>query len=296
MTKRGDSLDTIGRVGKGVIVGGLHFVLNAFNIKTDIKKIAMSTKITLINHATLLIQIGDTNIITDPIYACSIGWIAPRMQKVGIPFKDLPQIDIILISHNDYDHLNTRTLRKLRRQHQSQIIVPLGDAKYAYDAGFTSVIEMKEWETHDHDQLRITCVPAKHKGNRTPFQRNKRLCCGYVIESPHNTIYFAGDTGYSTHFKEISSRFLISAALLPIGAYKPHNWFKDIHLNPQTAIQAFMDLKADMLIPMHWGTFKISDEPLQEPPLLLQEEAKRIGISDKIRILKNGDVVQLSDR
>ena len=268
-------------------------MFNTSNIKIDIKKSAMHTKITLINHASLLIQIGDTNIITDPIYARSIGWIAPRMQKAGIPFEGLPQIDIILISHNDYDHLNTRTLRKLRKRYQSSVIVPLGDAKYAYDAGFTSVIEMNEWDTHDYGQLRITCVPAKHKGNRAPFQRDKRLCCGYVIEGQHNTIYFAGDTGYSVHFKEISSRFSINAALLPIGAYKPHNWFKDIHLNPVTAIQAFIDLKADMLIPMHWGTFKISDEPLQEPPLLLQEEAKRIGISDKIRILKNGDAVQL---
>jgi L-ascorbate metabolism protein UlaG (beta-lactamase superfamily) len=218
------------------------------------------------------------------------------MQKAGIPFEDLPQIDIILISHNDYDHLNTRTLRRLRRRYQSRSIVPLGDAKYVENVGFTSVIEMKEWETHEEGQLRITCVPAKHKGNRVPFQRDKRLCCGYVIESPHSTIYFAGDTGYGTHFKEIASRFSITAALLPIGAYKPHNWFKDIHLDPHTAIQAFIDLKADMLIPMHWGTFKISDEPLQEPPLLLQEDAKRLGISDKIRILKNGDVVQLTDR
>ena len=255
----------------------------------------MHTKITFINHATLLIQIGNTNIITDPIYARSVGWIAPRMQKAGIPFEDLPQIDIILISHNDYDHLNTRTLRKLRRRHLSLIIVPLGDAKYAVDAGFTPVIEMNEWDTQRVGQLRITCVPAKHKSNRAFFQRDKRLCCGYVIESSDNTIYFAGDTGYGAHFKEISSRFIISAALLPIGAYKPHNWFKEIHLNPITAIQAFIDLKSDILIPMHWGTFKISDEPLQEPPLLLQEEAKRIGISDKIRILKNGDVVYLSD-
>jgi L-ascorbate metabolism protein UlaG (beta-lactamase superfamily) len=271
----------------------LHLVLNTFNIEIDIAKSAIRTKITFINHASLLIQIGNTNIITDPIYARSIGWIAPRMQKAGIPFEDLPQIDIILISHNDYDHLNTNTLRKLRRQHQSHIIVPLGDAKYAYDAGFTSVIEMNEWDTQEYGQLRITCVPAKHKSNRALFQRDKRLCCGYVIESPLNTIYFAGDTGYGTHFKEISSRFSINAALLPISAYKPHNWFKDIHLNSLTAIQAFIDLKSDMLIPMHWGTFKISDEPLQEPPLLLQEEAKRIGISDKIRILKNGDAVQL---
>jgi L-ascorbate metabolism protein UlaG (beta-lactamase superfamily) len=251
----------------------------------------MQDKITLINHASLLLQIGNKNIITDPTYARSVGLVAPRMQKAGIPFNDLPQIDCILISHNDYDHLNTRTLRRLRKRQQSHIIVPLGDAKYARDAGFTSVTEMKEWNSYEDEHLRITCVPAKHKSNRTLFQRDKRLCCGYVIESPCNTIYFAGDTGYGTHFKEISTRFTITVALLPIGAYKPQSWFKETHLNPFTALQAFIDLKAKMFVPMHWGTFKISDEPLQEPPLLLQEEAKRLGISDKIHILKNGDAV-----
>ena len=120
----------------------------------------MHTKITLINHASLLIQIGDTNIITDPTYARSVGWIAPRMQKAGIPFKDLPQIDTILISHNDYDHLNTRTLRKLRRRHLSLIIVPLGDAKYAVDAGFTPVIEMNEWDTQRVGKL-MRCFKGK---------------------------------------------------------------------------------------------------------------------------------------
>ena len=248
----------------------------------------MHTKITMINHASLLIQIGNTNIITDPTYAHSVGWIAPRMQKAGIPFEDLPRIDIILISHNDYDHLNTPTLRKLRKRHRTHIIVPKGDATYAENAGFTSFTEMKEWDTYENGLVRITCVPAKHKSNRPLFQCGKRMCCGYVIESLNNTIYFAGDTGYGTHFKEIASRFSITAALLPIGAYKPHNWFKEIHLNPTTAIQAFIDLKAEMFIPMHWGTFKISDEPLQEPPLLLHEEAKRIGITGKIRLLKNG--------
>jgi L-ascorbate metabolism protein UlaG (beta-lactamase superfamily) len=253
----------------------------------------MNSRITFINHATVLIQINGVNIITDPIYSSSVGWVAPRLQKPGIPFEELPLIDFILISHNDYDHLSMRTLRKLRRRNPSTVLVPIGDAKYARKAGFTEVFELNFWEKFERYDTRITCVPAKHKGNRMPLQRNKQLCCGYVIERDSKVIYFAGDTGYGEHFKEISSHFLLNAAMLPIGAYKPHEWFREIHLNPQTAMKAFLDLKAKLLIPIHWGTFKISDEPLREPPILLLEEAKRLGMVDSVRILENGGAVEI---
>jgi L-ascorbate metabolism protein UlaG (beta-lactamase superfamily) len=253
----------------------------------------MKTIITFINHATVLIQIDDMNIITDPIYTRSVGWIAPRMQNAGIPFEDLPRIDLILISHNDYDHLSVQTLRRLRRRNQAMVLVPFGDAKYAHKAGFTDVLEMNPWQTVETNSIRITCVPAKHKSKRMPFQRIKQLCCGYVVEKNNRAVYFAGDTGYGDHFKEIASRFSLSAALLPIGAYKPYEWFREIHLNPQTAVRAFLDLKAEILIPIHWGTFKISDEPLKEPPVLLLEEAARCAIAGNVRVLENGGKVEL---
>ncbi len=253
----------------------------------------MNCRITFINHATALIQLDGTSVITDPIYTRSVGWIAPRMQKPGIPFDNLPRIDVILLSHNDYDHLSMRTLRRLRRRNQSVVLAPVGDARYACKAGFETVREMNFWETFEHGSMKITCVPAKHKGNRRPLQRSKQLCCGYVIEKDGVAVYFAGDTGYDDHFKDIGSRFSLDAALLPIGAYKPQEWFREIHLNPETAVQAFLDLKAKYFIPIHWGTFKISDEPLREPPLLLLEEAERRGITDQLRILENGGVVEL---
>lgn len=253
----------------------------------------MSTTITFINHASVLIRIDDVNIITDPIYSRSVGWIAPRMQKPGISFDELPRIDFILISHNDYDHLSMRTLRRLRKRNQSTVLVPFGDAKYARKVGYTSVVEMNVWQSFACNDLQITCVPAKHKENRLPYQRIKQLCCGYVIEKNDRVIYFAGDTGYGDHFKEISSRHSIHTALLPIGAYKPYDWFREIHLNPKTAIKAFLDLHAEVLIPIHWGTFKLSDEPLDEPPVLLLEEASRFGVANKIRILNNGGSVEL---
>lgn len=147
---------------------------------------------------------------------------------------------------------------------------------------------MKWWEKYKHEKISISCVPAKHKGKRNRWERNESLYCGYVIESNNGSAYFAGDTAYGEHFNEIGKRFTIDVALLPIGAYKPYEWFKNIHLNPKTALQAFLDLKAKHFVPIHWGTFKISDEPLHEPPILLQQEAEELGIIEKVHILENG--------
>ncbi len=252
----------------------------------------MSFSLTLINHASLLLRLGDASILTDPTYAWSVGIVAPRMQKPGIPFDELPPIDLILISHNDYDHLHLRTLRRLRRRRQSTVIVPAGDRKYARRAGFNDVREMTWWNTETAGAVRVTAVPARHKTRRLPFQRSKDLCCGYVVEANGSAVYFAGDTGYGDHFAEIGARFRLQAALLPIGAYKPHDWFRDVHLNPKTAMQAFLDLKAEMLVPMHWGTFKISDEPLDEPPQWLMEEADHAGVAERVRVLRNGEKVE----
>jgi L-ascorbate metabolism protein UlaG (beta-lactamase superfamily) len=118
---------------------------------------------------------------------------------------------------------------------------------------------------------------------------DKRPACGYVIQSDDSTVYFSGDTGYGEFFKEIGTRFSIDLALLPIGAYKPYDWFKEIHLNPYSALQAFLDLKAKHLIPIHWGTFKISDEPIKEPPILLMQEAERRRVNERIHVLDNGE-------
>jgi L-ascorbate metabolism protein UlaG (beta-lactamase superfamily) len=253
----------------------------------------VNSTITFINHATVLIQIDGVNILTDPTYSRSVGFIAPRLQKPGIPFDLLPPIDLILISHNDYDHLSIRTLRRLRRQHRSKVFVPIGDEKHVRKAGMTDIQEMHWWESCDASGVKVSCVPAKHKSHRMLFQRNKQLCCGYVVERNGVAVYFAGDTGYGEHFHEIGGKFKLNAALLPIGAYKPHEWFREIHLNPQTAMRAFLDLKADLLIPIHWGTFKISDEPVREPPELLLQEAERLGVADRLRILENGGSVKI---
>ena len=248
----------------------------------------MSDSITFINHATVLIQLNGTTILTDPVFSFSVSYFLPRFKKPGIALKDLPPVDIILISHNHYDHLNLRSLRRLARRSSSRVVLTRGNASYARRAGFTDITELDWWEEAQLEEIVVTCVPAKHFSGRKPWDRNKSVYGGYVIQSDDKSVYFAGDTAYHGFLGELGEKFSLDVALLPIGAYKPHNWFKNIHLNPKSAVQAFLDCKANHLIPIHWGTFKISDEPMAEPPRLLREEALRAGIADRVHILDNG--------
>jgi L-ascorbate metabolism protein UlaG (beta-lactamase superfamily) len=252
----------------------------------------MALKITFINHATLLVQMDGINVLTDPIYSRTVSFAFPRRQKPGIPLDELPPIDYILVSHSDYDHLNLKTLRMLRRKGPSAIVIPSGLALYARKSGFETIVELNTWESTERPGLTITCTPAKHHSKRTAWDHTGSACCGFVIQSRNYAVFFAGDTGYADFFQEIGSRFSIDAALLPIGAYKPEKWFKNVHLHPATAVKAFLDLKARHLIPYHWGTFWISDEPMAEPPQLLLAEAERYQLRDRVHVLNNGESVQ----
>lgn len=253
----------------------------------------MPDRITFINHATVLIELGGAAILTDPVYSFSVSYFLPRLKRPGIPLASLPPIDIAAVSHNHYDHMNFRTLRKLRRRNHPAIVVSAGDGRYARKLGFDRIHEMQWWDVVEEKGIRITCVPARHFSGRTPWSRNRSDVAGYVFEAKGRTVYFAGDTAPGEFFAELAGRFSLTAALLPIGAYKPYEWFKKIHLNPSTALEAFRQCKAQYLIPIHWGTFKISDEPMSEPPKLLQEEAKRRGLEERVRILKNGETLDL---
>lgn len=253
----------------------------------------MPDSVTFINHATVLIQLNGCALLTDPVYSFSVSYFLPRLKKPGIPFHQLPHIDVVLISHNHYDHLNLRTLRRLRRAFDPAIIVPQGVGNYAKRAAFRQIGELRWWQELISENVKITCVPAKHRSGRRLFDRNKSGYCGYIIESKGKVVYFAGDTAYDGFFSELGSKFSIDVALLPIGAYKPYEWFKNIHLNPRTAIRAFTDLKARHLVPIHWGTFKISDEPMAEPPAWIHEEAVKEGIADRVHILNNGESFSL---
>ncbi len=249
----------------------------------------MAGTVTIINHATVLIQLNGVNILTDPIYSRTVSFLFPRLQRPGITLEDLPPIDVVLVSHSDYDHLNLKTLRRLSRRHPAPIVLPVGLGTYGGSAGFEDVIEVSVWQKVERSGVGITCVPAKHVSKRRPGDPTSSACAGYIVQAGDHTVYFAGDTAYDEFFSVIGERFSIDVALLPIGAYKPERWFKNLHLHPATALRAFIDLRARHLVPIHWGTFWISDEPMAEPPQLLLAEAERHGCVDAIHVLKNGE-------
>ena len=241
--------------------------------------------ITFINHATFLIQVDGVNILTDPIWslrASPFQWVGPkRMRPPGIRFEDLPEIDIVLISHNHYDHLDINTVIKLRDKFDPQFITPLGLSTYLNDNGISRTVEMNWWDRQGiNEMLSISSVPAQHFSGRGLSDRDKTLWCGFVIESPSTTIYFAGDTGYDGFFKKIGARFNpIDVALIPIGAFRPRWFMRPIHVNPEEAILIHKDVAARTSIGMHFGTFPLADDGMSEAVEDLGKAAEKYGLS-----------------
>lgn len=248
--------------------------------------------VTWIGHSTLLIQIDGMNILTDPIWSdrCSpVQFAGPKRHvKPGVKLEDLPKIDAIIISHNHYDHLDRMTLEHFGND--PMYFVPLGIGEFLVDLDITNYEEMDWWDELTLNDLKFACVPAQHFSNRGMFDRNKTLWSGWVLKGDTQTIYFAGDTGYFPGFAEIGEKYgPITVAALPIGAYIPRWFMSPVHVSPQEAVQAFLDIKAEYFIPIHWGTFELADEPLDNPPKVLNQEIERLELNkDKFIILEHG--------
>jgi L-ascorbate metabolism protein UlaG (beta-lactamase superfamily) len=232
---------------------------------------ANQVAVTFVNHATFLIQINGATILTDPVWserASPFHWIGPRrVRSPGVPFEDLPEIDVILLSHNHYDHLDIATLKKLRERFAPTVFAADGDARLVVPLGFKEVHEIDWWDdVQFNDVLKVTFVPAQHFSARGLFDRRKSLWGGYMIESQGRRIYFGGDTGYSTHFSDIKARLgSPDIAMLGIGAYEPRWFMKPIHMNPAEAVCAHRDLGAKQSIVMHFGTFQLTTEAIDQP-------------------------------
>ncbi len=228
-------------------------------------------RVYFVNHSTFLIQARGINILTDPIWskrASPFSWAGPkRMRPPGIRFEDLPPIDLILISHNHYDHLDVSTLKKLDKNYNPRIITPLGVSKYLNNKGLDYTAELDWWGKQDiTDRITVHCVPAQHFSGRGFFDRDKTLWAGYVIQVAESHVYFAGDTGYSPFFKEIGKRFSpINVALLPIGAYLPRWFMSPVHTSPSDAVKAHFDLNAEKSFGIHYRTFPLGDDGMKEP-------------------------------
>ncbi len=227
--------------------------------------------ITFVNHATFLIQADGVNILTDPIWsnrASPFQWIGPkRMRPPGIRFEDLPEIHAVIISHNHYDHLDIATVKRLQQQFDPLFITPLGVSAYLNEEGIRRTAELDWWQERPlNDDITLASVPAQHFSGRGLSDRDKTLWCGYVVKTPSGNIYFAGDTGYDGFFGEIGQRYApIRTALIPIGAYRPRWFMSPIHVDPEEAVLIHKDLNAETSIGMHFGTFPLADDGMDEP-------------------------------
>ncbi|MEI6125164.1 MAG: MBL fold metallo-hydrolase [Pseudomonadota bacterium] len=223
------------------------------------------------NQSTFLIQMDGINILTDPVWsdrASPVSFSGPkRMHPPGIRLEDLPQIDIVLVSHNHYDHLDRATLKQLAEKYNPVVYTPLGNKALLEKLGFSRVIELDWWQQIPAtDSLQLTCVPAQHFSGRGILDSYKTLWAGFVIGNNTGAVYFAGDTGFGPHFKQIAQRFnKIRLALLPIGAYRPEWFMSFAHLSPADALKAHFVLEAKTSIAMHFGTFPMADDSQYEP-------------------------------
>ncbi len=239
-------------------------------------KVDSGCRITFVNHSTFLIQVDGLNILTDPVWSKRVSpfsFAGPkRMRPPGIRFADLPPIDVVVLSHNHYDHLDKTTLQRLEERDHPAVIAPLGNAAYLRSIGLSHVTERDWWEDTVVQGLPIRIMPSQHFSGRGLFDRDKSLWAGFVLESNWGTIYFAGDTGYGDFFKAIGQRYdSIDVAILPIGAFKPKWFMSPVHIGPEEAIQAHKEVNSKFSIGCHYGTFPLADDGMEEPPNRLLE-------------------------
>jgi L-ascorbate metabolism protein UlaG (beta-lactamase superfamily) len=251
--------------------------------------------VTYIGQATCLLQFAGFNVLTDPIFserASPVSWVGPkRVRDPGIAFDRLPRIDCVLLSHNHYDHMDLPSLRRLRDRWAPPIVTGLGNGSYLARKGIGTCIELDWWESCEpRPGMRITYVPAQHWSRRGFFDRRRMLWGGHVVEAPPGRVYFAGDTGYPSHFREIGRRLgPPDIALLPIGAYEPRWFMAAQHMNPDDAVRAHLDLGARLSIAMHFATFHMTDEGMDAPLQALDLARRQRDVSpEAFRVLEFG--------
>jgi N-acyl-phosphatidylethanolamine-hydrolysing phospholipase D len=251
--------------------------------------------VTWIGHSTLLVQLDGVNLLTDPHWGNRTGPFSGRIgvrriTPPGVPFEDLPSIDLVLISHDHYDHLDEPTVRRLARAFNPRFVVPLGLKSWLADRGITNVVELDWGESTELRGLTVTCTPAQHFSGRSLTDHGRRLWASWVVAGSRR-FYFGGDSGYAGHFKEIGDAYgPFELAALAIGSYMPREVTRPMHTSPEEALRAAADLRAHVVVPIHWGTFALAREPFAEPPRRLLAEAARLGFdANAILLLKPGE-------
>jgi L-ascorbate metabolism protein UlaG (beta-lactamase superfamily) len=239
--------------------------------------------LTWIGHASFLLQAEGMNVLIDPNWSSWVKGIK-RMRSPGVALNALPGIDLVLVTHAHFDHLDRRTLRGIAAD--QPVVVPFEVGNLVHDLGFRVVQELHYWETFEYGPLRVTLTPCRHWGARL-LHDSHRGFGGFIIEVGGRVIYHCGDTAYFEGFEEIGRRFAVDVALLPIGAYDPPS-LRTVHMNPEEALDAFVALGAKVMVPMHYGTFRLSYEPLDEPPRRLLAAAHSRQMENHIVWMQEG--------
>ena len=239
---------------------------------------ARTVAVTWAGHASWVVRIGGLTVLTDPVWSRRILGTPARVTPVGVAWQALPRVDAVVISHNHYDHLDAPTLRRLPRD--TPVFVPAGLARWFHRRRFTRVTELDWWEAAELDGVRFDFVPAHHWSKRSLTDTCRSLWGGWVLtDGEGQRVYFAGDTGYGHWFSRIGRRYPgIDLALLPIGAYDPRWWLRDVHCDPEEAVRAAQDLGALHMAPMHWATFVLSAEPVLEPLTRVRAAWEKAGL------------------
>jgi L-ascorbate metabolism protein UlaG (beta-lactamase superfamily) len=273
-----------------------HAVVPAVTVDAEALRLppapGQGARLTWLGHASWLVQLGGQSLLIDPVLGNTISVVIRRNGAPPLAAKALPPIAAQLVSHNHYDHMDAPSLRAVG----APVIVGLENARLV--GGGLPTTELGWWDSADVGGVRVTYVPSQHWSRRGLTDSNRALWGGFVLESGDLTIYHSGDTAYFEGFAEIGRRFpRIDAALLPIGAYDPQWFMSKQHMNPAEALRAFQDLGARRVVAMHWGTFKLTDEPLDEPPALFREGAAARGLTDEVaHVAAVGESLALAPR